>query len=89
MSGHISVHQIGANRKSQLLKQGNNYIEIEVCDVRELMSRTHCLLNGERVYHVAIIDYLQTWNFNKKCERFMKTVLLGKNPDNLSAIEPA
>ena len=37
---------------------------------------------------MAVIDFLQDWNFSKKGERFIKTTLLGKDPDNLSAIEP-
>ena len=52
------------------------------------MSRKHCFVNGEVVYHLAIIDFLQEWNFNKKGERCLKTVCLGKDPDKLSAIEP-
>ena len=52
------------------------------------MSKRHCFMNTPRVYHIAIIDYLQEWNLNKKLERFTKTVLLGKDKQNLSAIEP-
>jgi len=37
---------------------------------------------------VSIIDYLQDWNLNKKAERFIKTTILSKNADLLSAIEP-
>ena len=50
-----------------------------ITDVGELMSKRHCFLNGKRVYHLAIIDYLQEWNFAKKIERFTKTQLLGKD----------
>ena len=57
-------------------------------DIGELMSLKHCFVNGRRVYHIAIIDYLQEWNFSKKGERFLKTVLLGKDAPTLSAIEP-
>ena len=57
-------------------------------DVGELMSRKHCFINEHLIYHIAIIDYLQDWSFKKKGERFIKTNLLGKDPDNLSAIEP-
>ena len=46
---------------------------------------SHC---GLYTYHIAVIDYLQQWNFAKKAERFTKTVLLGKDGNNLSAIEP-
>lgn len=52
------------------------------------MSRRHCFMKGKRVYHIAIIDYLQEWNMQKKLERFTKTVLLGKDGPTLSAIEP-
>ena len=52
------------------------------------MSRRHCFLKGKRVYHIAIIDYLQEWNLSKKLERFSKTILLGKDGPTLSAIEP-
>lgn len=57
-------------------------------DIGELMSRRHCFITGKRVYHIAIIDYLQKWNFSKKFERFTKTILLGKDAPTLSAIEP-
>lgn len=38
--------------------------------------------------HIALIYYLQEWNFSKKIERNSKVLLLGKNGDGLSAIEP-
>ena len=59
-----------------------------VQDVGEMMSRKHCFRNGKKLYHIAIIDYLQEWNFAKKAERFTKTVLLQKDGPSLSAIEP-
>mmetsp|Transcript_3020 Transcript_3020/g.4094 ORF Transcript_3020/g.4094 Transcript_3020/m.4094 type:complete len:317 (-) Transcript_3020:75-1025(-) len=73
------------NAKTGLLAQVE---ELEVTDVGELMSRMHCFVKGRRVYHVAIIDYLQEWNIDKKLERFTKTVLLNKDAGLLSAIEP-
>lgn len=42
----------------------------------------------KEIYHMSVIDYLQVWNMNKKGERFLKTKLLGKKGDELSAIEP-
>lgn len=44
--------------------------------------------SDKEIYHVSIIDYLQDWSYSKKCERFIKTVLLRKDPTTLSAIEP-
>ena len=52
------------------------------------MLEKHCFSNGNRVYHISIIDYLQTWNLHKKLERLTKTVFLGKDGQNLSAVDP-
>jgi hypothetical protein len=38
--------------------------------------------------HVSIIDYLQEYNLSKKGERFIKTMILQKNADGLSSIDP-
>ena len=58
-----SMHQVGARPISVMLKsQDGNVQEVEVKDVGYLMSRKHCFMNGDRVYHLAIIDFLQEWN---------------------------
>ena len=54
----------------------------------KIMSEKHCYISDSHVYHISIIDFLQEWNFSKKGERWMKTVLLGKDAPTLSAIEP-
>jgi len=43
---------------------------------------------GPSIYYFGMIDILQTWNMDKKLERFFKTKVLGKDPDGLSAIPP-
>jgi 1-phosphatidylinositol-4-phosphate 5-kinase len=43
---------------------------------------------GPSLYYFGLIDILQTWNLNKKLERFTKLYLLRKDPDGLSAIPP-
>ena len=43
---------------------------------------------GDKIVHLAIIDYLQLWNINKIGERFIKVYLRNKNAEGLSAIEP-
>lgn len=50
--------------------------------------KCHTFENERLIYHIAVIDYLQEWNCNKKSERFLKTVVLRKNKAMLSAIEP-
>ena len=52
------------------------------------MSSKHRFNSENRILHISIIDYLQAWNCNKKMERVSKTVILGKDPHQLSAIEP-
>ena len=52
------------------------------------LKHKHSFVSGRFIYHVAIIDYLQEWNLNKKAERFVKTKILFKDGNTLSAIEP-
>lgn len=56
--------------------------------IGEWMSQKHRFVHDKKILHISIIDYLQEWNLNKKGERFIKTIIQGKNPDRLSAIEP-
>lgn len=54
---------------------------------------TQCLRTSEVVigpgfYYIGLIDILQTWNMAKRFERFVKTVLLRKDPDGISAMAP-
>lgn len=63
-----------------------------MCDLEDenvdSLHKKHVFVSDKEIYHVSIIDYLQDWNYNKKYERFFKTVLLRKDPATLSAIEP-
>lgn len=43
---------------------------------------------GPSIYYFGMIDILQTWNMDKKLERFFKTKVLGRDADGLSAIPP-
>ena len=68
--------------------EGQNFAALGILDVGELMTKQHSFTHGNRIYHMAVIDFLQEWNLQKRGERFIKTTLMGKDPDNLSAIEP-
>jgi len=39
-------------------------------------------------YHIAIIDYLQQWNFDKKGESLLKRTLKGRPRDKISCVPP-
>ncbi|KAK1937013.1 Phosphatidylinositol 4-phosphate 5-kinase type-1 alpha [Phytophthora citrophthora] len=54
---------------------------------------TQCLRAAEVVigpgfYYIGVIDMLQTWNWSKRIERFMKTIIFRKDPDGISAMPP-
>ena len=57
-------------------------------DFSKFLKKKHSFPHGNRIYHIAIIDYLQEWNLKKKTERFLKTTILVKDGKKLSAIEP-
>lgn len=40
------------------------------------------------VYHIGIIDFMTTWNINKKMENFFKTSILLREEHLISCIEP-
>ena len=48
------IHRIGAARSSV---NGDQEEEV-VIDIGEKMSKKHCFVSGNCVYHFAIIDYL-------------------------------
>ena len=50
------VHQIGAARMSRMIGV-NAEEEVEMIDVGELMSRKHCFVSGEIVFHISVIDF--------------------------------
>lgn len=43
--------------------------------------------NLQYIYHIAIIDYLQDYNFDKKSENFVKTIWRGRRAE-ISAVPP-
>lgn len=57
-------------------------------DIAEVFAENHRFKVDDKVFHFSIIDYLQQWNLSKKGERFAKTLILNKDGDKLSAIEP-
>lgn len=44
--------------------------------------------NGRYIYHLAIIDYLQAYNFEKKAENFVKVWLYYRDEYKISAVNP-
>ncbi|TYZ65190.1 hypothetical protein PybrP1_000328 [[Pythium] brassicae (nom. inval.)] len=50
--------------------------------------RTSEVVIGPGFYYIGLIDILQTWNMAKRVERFIKTVILRKDPEGISAMAP-
>ena len=46
---------------------------------------SHC---GQFIYHLAIIDYLQEWNFEKRAEAFLKRNFKGRSRCHISCVPP-
>ena len=44
--------------------------------------------NGRFIYHVAIIDYLQAFDLEKKAENFIKIWLYQRDENLISAVGP-
>ena len=53
-----------------------------------MFAENHKFKFKQKVFHISIIDYLQEWNLSKKSERLAKTVLMNKDGEQLSAIDP-
>ena len=83
-AGESPTDPIERPRSTRMLKDGEEVIDY----VEELISRAHCYRAKSKIYHIAIIDYLQGWTLQKKGERCSKMTFLGKDGDRLSAIEP-
>ena len=73
-----------SKKNTIVLKSGDRVADY----VGELISQVHSHKTGKRIFHIAIIDYLQTWTTMKKLERASKTMFLGVDGARLSAIEP-
>lgn len=57
-------------------------------DVGEWMSERHRFQYEHKILHISIIDYLQEWNVSKQSERLYKTIVLRKDQEQISAVEP-
>jgi hypothetical protein len=42
-----------------------------------MLASRHRFRDKGKVFHIAIIDYLQNWTCNKRGETFLKTTVLG------------
>lgn len=40
------------------------------------------------MYHIAVIDFMQCWNTDKKCESLLKRVFKGRPKDLISCVPP-
>lgn len=66
----MAVEQIVKNFDEQRLGNRHKYISV----------------NGQFIYHVAIIDYLQEFNLEKKAENFIKVWLYNREEYRISAV---
>ena len=79
-----SLNELGESRRSITLADG------EVVDdhVGELIAKAHCYTTDKKIFHIAIIDYLQGWTMSKRFERFSKMTFMGQDGATMSPINP-
>ncbi|KAL3664699.1 hypothetical protein V7S43_010448 [Phytophthora oleae] len=68
-------------------------LPFEIEATERVKQSTQCLRAAEVVigpgfYYIGVIDMLQTWNWSKRVERFMKTIIFRNDPDGISAMPP-
>ena len=76
----------GASYDLDELSQEQKNISDE--DVMNILASKHRFKDKGKVFHIAIIDYLQSWNCNKKGETFAKNVILGNKKEDISSMAP-
>ena len=57
-------------------------------DFAQLRRGNHRYDDEGKVFHMAIIDYLQTYNCLKRCERFWVPLLSNVDRETVSVAEP-
>ena len=59
------------NVEGASIDSGDNKVKSRASNNNFLISQ-----DGTEYYHLGIIDFLQKYDFGKKCEKFMKTATL-------------
>lgn len=77
----------GTLSKTTLSTNSDEEISKELHKNFEKTRHTFLSRSGKFIYHLAIIDYLQDFNLDKKMESALKTVI-NKEGAEISAIEP-
>ena len=83
-------HSPSARKKIMDRASLNLYLMEKGLTSEEAVFNRHMFMSqdGNYIYHVSIIDYMQLWNLNKKSEQFTKKWFLGKDGKGISAVEP-
>ena len=70
-------------------KNDNSFISMRVNPRDAYENQRHMFLSSDFkfIYHIAIIDYLQDYNYDKKMENLVKTLLKGDSAE-ISAVPP-
>ena len=70
---HESLNELRSKRNTITLTKG----EVVADYVGDLISQVHSYKTDKKIFHIAIIDYLQGWTMSKKLERFGKMTFAG------------
>lgn len=85
-----SNHQLSPVPQNPQPATAENLLPMGRINPREMYeNQRHMFLSSDYkfVYHIAIIDYLQDYNYDKKLENLVKTLLKGQDAE-ISSIPP-
>ena len=80
------THTSPIPRTSSVLQRGDRKLDIFQRDKSGGMNAV--VVHGPATYYFGIIDILQKWNWQKRVERLIKTVILRRDGNGLSAMPP-
>jgi hypothetical protein len=95
--GGFAANRLSFDEEGKLSDDGASYDLDELSledknvtdeEVMNMLASKHRFNDKGKVFHIAIIDYLQSWNCNKKGETFAKNVILGNKKEDISSMPP-
>ena len=100
--GSFSNNYLSSSQRATALNLRNNSMSVSSLNAEDYNADEHGNINwhvqsacGRFIYHIAIIDFLQTYDMSKKIERAAKSIKLrfkrnyeGFGPNDISAADP-
>lgn len=63
-------------------------VQITDAEFAKLREDNHRYQDNCKIFHMAVIDYLQEYNWLKKCERFFVPIVTSGSKETISVAKP-